>query len=370
MASSAAEYGSFGAAADAILTQRQWSDDLHFQVQNKLFFNQKGFIGPDKGGEDGLEDSVAWYPIVEKYDLDKNQGDSVRVGLLRQLSTSLFATGNTALEGTTNIQKMDFDGFLVWVELARTGTGWQSKVSQQRNRFHTKGNAGRLLANVMAQYMDDSCFNAFYNGYSGHIVTEISGASNTVHPNQMYAGTATTEDELDQADVFNTELLERMGTWLEENNINPILMENGETGYSIIIHPRQLHTLRADDRWHNSMAEAQPQNGWENPIFSRATGIYNGISIHVSNKIASGTQNESVRRAILMGAHSVGRAVAQLPELIPSDSTDFHRVHEWAIDSIFGDSRADYDQDTSDDSANPNFNQSSSVWDTWAAPVN
>lgn len=367
MASSAAEYGHFGAASDAYLTRRAWSDELHFRVQNKLFFNQRGFIGPDQGGEDGLEDTVAWYPVVEKYELGKNQGDSIRVGLLNQLSTSLFATGNTALEDTTNIQKMDFDGFTVYIELARTGTGWQSKMSAQSNRFHTKANAARLLTNVYAQYMDDSIFNSFYNGYSAHIVGEFSDASNTTHPNQYYGGDASDDDSLDTADVFNTELLERMGTWLEENNINPILMDNGETGYCAIIHPRQLHTLRADDRWHNSMSEARPQQGWDNPIFSRATGIYNGIAIHVSNKVATGSggNSDSVRRAVLMGAHSVARAVGQLPEIIPSDSTDFHRVHEWAIDSIWGDARADYDPDTG-----TNYNQSSSVWNTWADDVN
>lgn len=370
MATSAAEYGHFGATADAILTRRQWSDKLHFRVQNKLFFGQRGFIGPDKGGEDGLEDSVAWYPIVEKEELNGNRGDSVYVPLLRQLSTSLFATGNTALIDTTNVQKMDFDGFLVHVELARTGTGWQGKQSVQNNRFHTKDNAARILANVYAQYMDDSVFNSIYNGFSAHIITEISGASTTAHPNQFYAGNATDEAGLDEGDVFNTAVLERMGTWAEENNINPVLMDNGESGYVCIIHPRQLHTLRADDRWHNAMAEARPQSGWDNPIFSRATGIYNGIAIHCTNKVAASSTNPEVRRAIFMGAHSVARAVTQRPEIIPTDYTDFHRRAEWAIDAIFGDARADFDQDTSDNAANPSYNQSSSVWDTWAEAVN
>jgi len=368
MASSAAEYGHTGASSDAILTRSAWSDELHFLVQNKLFFNQHGFIGPDKGGEDGLEDSVAWYPIVQKDELGGNGGDTVTIGLLRQLSTSLFATGNTALDATTNIQKMNFDGFKVYVELARTGTGWSGKQTVQNNRFHTKSNAARVLANVYAQYMDDSVFNALYNKYSAHIITEFSAASSTAHPNLFYGGDATSEEELEAGDVFNTAVLERMGTWAEENNINPIMMENGESGYCAIIHPRQLHTLRADDRWHNAQSEAGPRS-MDNPIFSRATGIYNGIAIHTSNKVTtgSGANSASVRRAIFLGAHSVARAVTQLPELIPQDFTDFGRKHEWAIDAVFGDARADWDHDDNDSTYT---NQSSSIWDTWADAVN
>lgn len=361
MASS--EYNPFGSANGAILTRRAWSDVLHMQVQDKLFFTKRGFIGADKGGEDGLEDTVSWYPVVEKTEIGKNQGDSVRVGLLRQLSGD-GVTGNNALE--TNEEGMDFDGFLVWLELQRHATGWQSKMSQQRNRFHTKANASRLLTTWLAQKMDDSVFNSFYNGASAHVITEISGVSSVVHPNQYYAGQATSDDDLQVGDVFNTETLERMSVWAEENNINPCIMPNGETGYSVIIHPRQLRTLRADDWWRRSNAEALPRS-YDNPIFSRAEGIYSGIAIHCSNKIASpatGANADDIKRAIFMGAHSVARAIGQHPEMIADDSTDYHREHHWAIDCIYGDRRADYERD--DAGGNPNFNQSSSVWNTWA----
>jgi N4-gp56 family major capsid protein len=295
--------------------------------------------------------------------------------LLRQL-VAPATTGNTALKdqvadaSTAGEEAMDWWTFDVYIELIRHATGWVHKMSAQRNKFHNKEVAANLLSDWLAQQMDDSIFNTFYNGFSAHVVTEISGASNTDHPNGFFAGDAIDEDSVDESDVFDSAVIERMAVWAEENDINPIKLSGGENGFVAIVHPRQMHTLRADQRWIDAQQHGGLR-GMENLIFSGAEGMWNGIYVHSSNKVAvppaTVNDNTNKRRAILLGAHSVARAVGQRPQIIKRDDTDYGRINNYAMDTIFGDSRADW---TSDDGNSTVSNQSSSIWTTYAADVN
>lgn len=369
MATGVREYSYSGDSTYAALTRTAWSNKLHKQVQDKLYFHKKGFIGPDMGEEDALDNPVAWYPILQKSELGKEGGDKIVMPLLRQLSQDLFKTGVNELKDTTSEQAMDFWTFNVWIELIRTAVGWNGKMSPQRNKFHTKQAAAQLLTDALAQKMDESIFDSIYNKWSDHLITEISLTS-TAHPNAFYGGDAGDEDSIDATDVFNSETLERMAVWAEENNINPISLPGDEDGFVTIIHPRQLHTLRADQRWIDAQQHGGVR-GMKNLIFSGAEGMWNGIYVHCTNKVQTPpdtvADNENKRRAILLGAHSVARAVGQRPQIIKRDDTDYGRHTSWAIDVIFGDARADW---TSDDGNSTVSNQSSSVWTTYAANVN
>ncbi len=369
------EYLEGGSNTFSALTRRAWSDLLHKQVQDKLYFHRKGFIGPDQGEEDALDSPVAWYPILQKTELGKDGGDRITMPLLRQL-VAPATTGNTTLKdqtadaSTAGEEAMDWWTFDTYIELIRHATGWVHKMSAQRNKFHTKEQAASLLADWLAQQMDDSIFNSFYNRYSAHIITEISGASTTTHPNFIYGGDADSEDAVDAADVLNAAVLERIAVYVEENNFNPIRLSGGEEGFVLIVHPRQLHTLRADQRWIDANQHAGHRD-MDNPIFSGSEGMWAGIYIHSTNKVASPgagvVENTAKRRAVLMGAHSIARAIGQRPQIIKRDDTDYGRINNWAIDVIFGDSRADW---TSDDGNSTVSNQSSAIVTTYAPDVN
>lgn len=358
------EYGYSGVGNHDVLTRTAWADTLHKQVQNKLYFNKAGFIGPDSGDEDHLDAAQAYYPIIQKTELGREGGDKIVMPLLRQL-TGAATTGANALKDQTGEEAMEFWSFDVWIELIRHATGWLHKMSPQRNKFHSKETVANLLSDWLAQQMDDSIFNALYNGFSAHVITETA-ASSTAHPNAYYGGDAASKDDVDSVDVFNTAVLERMAVWAEDNNINPVRLSNGEEGHVAIIHPYQLHTLRDDDKWINAQQHGNVR-GWENPIFSRAEGMYAGIFVHctrkISNPAATVVDYTNKRDAICLGAHAVARAIGQRPQLIKRDDTDYGRISNWAIDVIFGDSRADW---ASDDGNSSTSNQSSSIWTTYA----
>ncbi len=359
------EYNYSGGSAPSVLTRTAWSNILHKQVQNKLYWRSAGFIGPDKGDEDYLDAPKGHYPIVTREELGKNGGDKIVVPLLRQLSGS-GVTGNTALKDAE--EALDFWSFSAYIELKRHATGWVHKMSPQRNRFHQKQQVADLLSSWMAQEMDDSVFDALYNKYSAHLITEV-GVSSTTHPNEFFAGSNayTDIDELTDTDVFDTSVLERAATWAEENNINPVNVD-GEECFVMIIHPRQLHTLRADEEWKSSVRSGEVR-GPKNPMFTRAEGKYAGVLVHCTNKIqvpTTGSDTANKRGAIFLGAHAVARAVGQRPEIVQRDDTDYGRVSAWGIDAIWGDTRCDFTEDAGSPSTS---NQSSAIFWTMAPGV-
>ena len=124
-----AEYYATGETTYSALSRTQWSDILHEQVQDKLYFESRGFIGPDEGDEGHTDKPKGYYPIVQKTELGKNEGDKIVMGLRRKLSGA-GVTGATALVDSE--EQMLFYDFAVYLELFRNGTGWQSKMSHSQ----------------------------------------------------------------------------------------------------------------------------------------------------------------------------------------------------------------------------------------------
>jgi len=376
-------YNTLGAASRQQLSRRAWSDILHKKVQDKLVLKQMGFIGPDQGDEDGIEDVNAYYPIIQKTELGKEGGDRITLPMLNQL-TGAGISGNNELK--TNEEQMDFQSFDVYIEMLRNATGYTYKMSKNRNKFHAKDKITDLLADWMAQKMDDSFFDAIYRGASAHVIANYSAISAVAHPNLFVqdgsnffaygvdnGGTTMNYQSLTSSDGFSTATLEAMATWAEDNNINPCRMDNGEEGLIAIIHPYQLQQLRQDSDWVAANREAHVR-GEQNPIFTRAEGRYAGVYVHCTRKIESVTtetdnatavpNGSNVRLAVCLGAHSVARALGQKPEVVKRDDTDYGQIEAYGIDSIWGDARADW---VADDGVGAKTNQSSSVWGTYSA---
>ena len=376
-------YDTLGSASRQALSRRAWSDILHKKVQDKLVLKKMGFIGPDQGDEDGIEDVNAYYPIIQKTELGKDGGDRITLPMLNQLSGAGIS-GNNALKGSE--EQMNFQSFDVYIEMLRNATGFTYKMSKNRNKFHAKNKISDLLADWMAQKMDNSFFDAMYRGYSAHVIANYTALSAVAHPNLFIqdganffaygvsnGGTVMDYRSMTSSDSFSTATLEAMATWAEDNNINPCRMDNGEEGIIAIVHPYQLQQLRQDADWVASNRLAGVR-GMENAIFSRAEGMYAGVYVHTTKKVESVTDETdgvtsvangaSVRLAVCLGAHSIARALGQKPEMVKRDDTDYGQIEAYGMDSIWGDSRADW---VSDDGSSTKTNQSSSVWGTYSA---
>ncbi len=358
-----------GTATGAALTPKQWSAVLHREVQNKSFFTRNGLKAVDKSDRFGLDEDNVGAPIILKTELEKNRGDNVTTGLVKNL-TGTGKYGVQTLQGYEEAQA--YYNFNTPIELIRHGTGVQGFVLEQRHPFRmTIDELSRgLLTNWMAKWLDDDIFSAFYSGYSSHLISgSVGGASTVTHPsgNLLYAGAATSTATLNEDCVLNADMLERLNVWAEVNNINPIKVD-GRDYFALLVHPYQWKTLRQSDLREDLRMAGERGN--ENPIFSGADLVYSNIIVFKTNKVAAvGSTGEDAnrRKAILMGAHAMAECIGRRPWFEVRDDTDFGLIKAVAINSIVGHRRADW---TSDDGASTRINQSSAVVFSYAANPN
>jgi hypothetical protein len=369
-------YYSYGYAPTTayLAVKKLWDSLLHKQVQQSLFF--KDMIGRDDGGEDAANFSN--YPIVEKTQLGKDSGDAITMSLVRQLVTSTFynagVTGNTQLVDSETA--MSFYTTKVYVSHWRDATAILGKQTMQRSPFDLRSQAKGLLANEVAQFLDQGLFFCLYSGYSPNVVREI-GTSTLLEKlplNNIYGKDQTALANLAVTDTVDTELLDIVSTVCVTNNINAVKHE-GRGRWGFVIHPFGTKTLRADSLYQDAQIHANKGTG----IFSRAIGEWgdlyilehNGIdyaknygSLTVSSDAITiaaaspGTTNTDTRMNLLIGANAVARARA-LPEYMAArKEDDYGNIVAWASGLIYGDRRADYQID---DGTGSTFKNQSSI---------
>jgi len=105
--------------------------------------------------------------------------------------------------------------------------------------------------------------------------------------------------------------------------------------------------------------------GSDNPLFSRAEIIFEGIAVHEYNRTrrpATGTNAASTMRNIVMGADAVICGNASEPRLVRRKEDAYEDKYGVGIKQIFGCSRADF---TAEDD-NTTLNQSSAELMNWS----
>jgi len=360
-------FAATGSTNLAAMTPTQWSPLLHHEIQNRLFFKKHNLQGEDTGDSGTLNAEESGVAIIQKTELNKNPGDHIKIGLMRELGGAgvYGATALTDAEVALRIYDMD-----IYVDLWRQGTAYTGFLNSQRNPFKVAlSNLQRLaLVNWMAQLLDNQLFYAFYHGWSQHVIAAYGGATDTAHPNKLYAGGASNDAGLTSECVMNAEMLERLATYAADNNINQVNV-NGDQYWVLVIHPYQLHNLRLDTTLREDFRSAGVR-GKDNPIFSGADIIFNNLIVFTTKKIdAVGSTGEDAnkRKALLIGAHAMAQAIGRKPWPEDCDNTDFKLKAGKSINCIFGQARADF---ISDDSASTKLNQSSVEVHTYAKNPN
>jgi N4-gp56 family major capsid protein len=100
---------------------------------------------------------------------------------------------------------------------------------------------------------------------------------------------------------------------LASPKVRPIMV-NGKPHYILVVHPYAMRDLRADSTW-LAAQEYAGIRGNENPLFSGAEGMWDGVIIHSHpsvRRFISATTNY-VCSNLLLGAQAGAWAVAQEP---------------------------------------------------------
>lgn len=257
------------------------------------------------------DDSV----IQLRNDTKKGPGDRVRVTLRMQL-TGDGVQGDNTLEGQEESLTTYTDDFVI--NQLRHAVRSAGKMSEQRVPFSVREEAMSGLRDWWSDRMDTWFFNQIC-GYTAVTDTRYTGNNAVTAPTSGRRLFATGSDD----QTVNASSSSKMTLTLIDNAveaaktatplIRPINIQGGKY-YVMFLHPYQVTDLRtttSTGQWLDIQKAAMTGGKvGENPIFTGALGMYNGVVLHEAIRVTQGVHSStgaaqtSTRRAVLCGAQA------------------------------------------------------------------
>jgi N4-gp56 family major capsid protein len=218
--------------------------------------------------------------IQQKDELQAKPGDLITFSFIKKLTgvgTDEDAQGVNGLEGAEEAISPFTD--TVGIKHLRHGVRLKGRLSEKRTAYDQRVVAKDLLTTWMAETIDKSIFTAFdLNTHATHFI---------------YGGAATSTATIAAGDYMTTALLTKAKTKAKKadsvtssGKIWPIKVGTDEY-YVAVISPDQEHDLKVHDAsWAQAQREAQ-NRGKDNPIFTGALGIWDGVIIHSHENIST-----------------------------------------------------------------------------------
>jgi len=253
--------------------------------------------------------------IQLRNDTKKGPGDRVRVTLRMQLSGD-GVLGDSNLEGNEEALTTYTDDFVI--NQLRHAVRSAGKMSEQRVPFSVREEAMSGLRDWWSDRMDTWFFNQIC-GYTVQSDTRYTGLNAPTAPSSGRRIFATGSDDqtvnASSSSVMTLTLIDKAveAAKIATPLIRPINI-NGGRYYVMFLHPYQVTDLRtttSTGQWLD-IQKAAMQGGKvaENPIFTGALGMYNGVILHEAIRVTQGVHSStgaaqtSTRRAVLCGAQA------------------------------------------------------------------
>lgn len=357
-----------------------FSQKLHIETQDELWFNQRGLMKKEDGGEDTFE-RKSDSPIVVKDEFGKERGQRIRLALRKQLTTNVglsdrdgSGTGANVLNQYTfgissmidQEENMNLYDMEVVVELMKHAVGFATPELQDlRTPFKMEQEAASALRDWLAGQYEESILDAHYEGNAAHVI-KSGFASATAHPRVIWSNNATEQGDISNDDLLSAADLRKVYESMRINNINPLKVD-GKEMYVLLAHVYSISDLMNDSDIKNTYQNAFSRTaaGSENPLFSRAEVIFEGIAVHEYNRVrvpGSGTNAASTRRNIVLGADALICGNASEPRLVRRKEDAYEDRYGVGIKQIFGCARADFQHINN----NVTLNQSSAELMNWS----
>tara|TARA_R100001594_G_scaffold85544_2_gene119991 strand:- start:671 stop:1822 length:1152 start_codon:yes stop_codon:yes gene_type:complete len=357
-----------------------FSQKLHIETQDELWFNQRGLMKKEDGGEDTFE-RKSDSPIVVKDEFGKERGQRIRLALRKQLTTNVglsdrdgSGTGANVLNQYTfgissmidQEENMNLYDMEVVVELMKHAVGFATPELQDlRTPFKMEQEAASALRDWLAGQYEESILDAHYEGNAAHVI-KSGFASATAHPRVIWSNNATEQGDISNDDLLSAADLRKVYESMRINNINPLKVD-GKEMYVLLAHVYSISDLMNDSDIKNTYQNAFSRTaaGSDNPLFSRAEVIFEGIAVHEYNRVrvpGSGTNAASTRRNIVLGADALICGNASEPRLVRRKEDAYEDRYGVGIKQIFGCARADFQHINN----NVTLNQSSAELMNWS----
>jgi len=277
-----------------------WSDVLSREALKATWFNK--FIGKDS-------DSL----IQEKTDFKKSAGDRLTMILRMQLIGD-GVLGDGTLEGNEEKLSTYTDNLLI--DQLRHAVRSGGKMSDQRIPFSVRDEAKDGLRDWIAGRLDTAFFNQLC-GFTAQTDLRYTGNNAVLAPTVVYRPNGRANDQsLVAGDEFTLASIDRaVAAAKQATPVMRPLKINGADHYVMFLHVDQVAQLRtntATGQWLDIQKAATTGDGSKNnPIFTGALGMYNGVILHESVRITNGVNSATgavvpnARRAVLAGAQAL-----------------------------------------------------------------
>lgn len=298
-----------GVATGTDLAVKKWKQDAFENALSMNVLNK--YMGTDE---------MAVIHVNEE--LQKGQGEKVVFSLSSDL-TGQGVQGDSTLEG--NEEALTSYAQTVTIDQYRNAVRVAGRMSEKRHAWTFWSKAKPKLTRWKAQFDEDKMFAAM-GSVDGVLYSAAStGQKDTHNVNNsdriLYGATtsnynathATALGNVDSTtDVLNTahlSLLKRMAKGARPR-ISPIKVPNGPASemYVYFAHQYTTRDLKADQDWQDAQLHAMPR-GLDNPLFTGMIGIWDGIIVVETDKIAilSGVGNGTINVAqnIFCGAQAL-----------------------------------------------------------------
>lgn len=298
-------------------TNKVWAKKLNVEALKKAWVGK--FIGSS-------ENSL----IQEHKDLKKARGDRITYTLRTQIQ-GRGVVGDAILKG--NEEKLTHYSDNLFIDQLRHAVDRGGNMSQQRVLFNLRQGCNDALSDWIAARLDRSFFLQAAGYTATDEVTEhgetykgddvaYTGLQATAAPTSgrhfwSEAGTSADQDLDSSGDNMALSLIDDLVTEAKLSSplIRPVKVD-GEDRYVMFLHPLQVKSLRKDATTAGNWVDIQKaamQGGKvsDNPIFTGALGVYNGVILHESSRVPRGVNSSTgvsistVRRAIFCGAQAI-----------------------------------------------------------------
>ena len=305
---------SFWATNDA-LAVKAWEEKLYRELVIESYFDKF----TSTSGE-----SI----VHQKTKIGKGMGDTVTFGLMKALKGEGQESANSdfTLLGKGESLATASDS-LTLKEVGHSVVG-RNPMSEQRVLFSINAEAEASIKTWAVEKLDKQHFEALFG---------------TAFNKSFYAGTATSVATLTSGMKLTPQLLSKVKAWAKTGGsraqmpIKPVRV-SGKNYYVALLHPYVLFDLKQDATFQQWMREAEVR-GKENPLFSGAVAMVDGLVIHDHERVpllrTGGSGAVPYARNVLLGQQALAIGWGQKIK-VEQEVTDFKRFSEYGVTWING----------------------------------
>jgi len=272
-------------AWDSGLNVSRWAKQLAYEVGKEIYFSK--FMGDTFGS------------MICSKTMPEGKGKDMTFGLVGLTGT--VKTGDSQLE--TNEDNLTSNEVTVTTAQRRFGVINAGKFDDSKVLYNFRKEALAQLKRVFAEDHDAQIFSAITSTGSDSAYLRAD-ASASVYAAADPEAALVPADLATAADISKLKKMAMLGT-TKSYKMKPIRV-NGKDHFVLILHPEAAYDLANDTQWLNAQKYAQIR-GQDNPIFSGALGVYDGVIVHehegITNADDGGTDNAvPYARNLFMGA--------------------------------------------------------------------